>query len=134
MPDLKIYFPHNTIRSIQDKLIESVSDAIKKKRNLIVHAPTGLGKTAATLAPALTYAIKEKKTIFFLTSRHTQHKIAIDTLKQIREKYDLDFSVVDIIGKPVACASNKVVGAPPSLSPFLAVILGCIKISALYIS
>jgi DNA excision repair protein ERCC-2 len=99
----KIYFPHDSIRNIQDKLVKLTYQSLKYKKNLIAHAPTGLGKTAATLAPALTYAIENKKTIFFLTSRHTQHKIAVDTLRQIKKKHDLDFSVVDIVGKKWMC-------------------------------
>lgn len=99
----QLYFPHDDFRKIQDDMVEAVSECIENKKNLVVHAPTGLGKTAATLAPALTYALKNKKTIFFLTSRHTQHKIAVDTLKDIRKKYNLDFSVVDIIGKKWMC-------------------------------
>jgi DNA excision repair protein ERCC-2 len=96
-------FPHSKIRDIQDQLIDSIDNAIKKKKNLIVHAPTGLGKTAAALGPALKTAIKEKLTVFFLTSRHTQHKIAIETLKQIKEKYDEEFNAVSIIGKKWMC-------------------------------
>jgi len=96
-------FPHSKIREIQDQLITSIDNILKKKKNLIVHAPTGLGKTAAALGPALKHAIKNKKTIFFLTSRHTQHKIAIETLKQIKEKYNENFNAVSIIGKKWMC-------------------------------
>ncbi len=98
-----ILFPHDEIRDIQHDLIAQISDALETGKSLIAHAPTGLGKTAAALAPALTYAIKHKKTVFFLTSRHTQHKIAIDTLKQIKKKHEADFSVCDIIGKKHMC-------------------------------
>ncbi len=96
-------FPHSKIRDIQDCLIRNIDNSIKKKRNLIVHAPTGLGKTAAALGPALKQAIKENLTVFFLTSRHTQHKIAIETLKHIREIYNEDFNAVSIIGKKWMC-------------------------------
>ena len=96
-------FPYPKVRDIQDALIQTIDNTIKKQRNLIVHAPTGLGKTAAALGPALKYALKNKKTVFFLTSRHTQHKIAIETLKQIKEKYNEDFNAVSIIGKKWMC-------------------------------
>ncbi len=96
-------FPYDKIRKIQDKMLIRVSDAIKNKKNLIMHAPTGIGKSAATIAPALKYAIENNKTVFFLTSRHTQHIIAISTLKKIKEKYSLDFSTADIIGKKWMC-------------------------------
>ena len=103
-------FPHESVREEQRELIKSVQATLKKKEHLIVHAPTGLGKTAATLAPALSYVLQQKKehnkdlTIFFLTSRHTQHQIAINTLKQIKSKYGTKFTVCDIIGKKHMCA------------------------------
>jgi len=98
-----ILFPYKKIRKEQDKLIKEINKAIKEGKHLIAHAPTGLGKTVAALGPALRYAIDNNKTIFFLTSRHTQHIIVIETLKQIKEKYSLDFSVVDMIGKRWMC-------------------------------
>jgi DNA excision repair protein ERCC-2 len=97
------YFPYDSARDVQKELIEKVSEVIAGKKNLIVHAPTGLGKTVASLCPALYHAIKSNYTIFFLTSRHTQHFIAIDTLKEIREKYNLKIVATDIIGKKWMC-------------------------------
>jgi len=82
----ELLFAFDSIRESQNELIISIDNAIKGKRNLVVHAPTGLGKTAASLGPALAYAVENDKTVFFLTSRHTQHKIAIDTLRLIKEK------------------------------------------------
>ena len=98
-----LLFPHSKVREIQDDMILEADDAIKNKKNLIMHAPTGIGKTAGVLAPALAYAIKNKLTVFFLTNRHTQHIIAINTLKKIKEKYNLDIKAADIIGKKWMC-------------------------------
>jgi DNA excision repair protein ERCC-2 len=99
----EIMFPHEKIREVQSELIQEIGSCIKNKKNLIVHAPTGLGKTAASIAPALSYALKNKLTVFFLTSRHTQHKIAVETLKKIKERYNADFTAVDLIGKKHMC-------------------------------
>lgn len=96
-------FPHSTIRPVQEELITAIENALEKGRNLIAHAPTGLGKTAASLAPAVEFARKNDKVIFFLTSRHTQHKIAIQTLHMIKEKHNVEFNVVDFIGKQNMC-------------------------------
>src|SRR3989338_1001054 len=103
-----ILFPHDEIREIQDDMINDVINCLKEKKSLIAHAPTGLGKTAAALAPALSYAIKHKKTVFFLTSRHTQHHIVIDTLKEIKKKYNTNFVVSDIIGKKWMCIQSSI--------------------------
>jgi DNA excision repair protein ERCC-2 len=106
--DKDILFPYENIRPIQDDLINSVYDAIKNKKNLIVHAPTGLGKTAATLVPALSLALDKDITIFFLTSRHTQHNLAIETLKHIKEKNNISINAVDIVGKQSMCIQDNV--------------------------
>lgn len=97
------YFPHDSVRPVQNDLMTTINAAINNARSLIVHAPTGLGKTAASLAPTLRYAIENNKTIFFLTSRHTQHKIAVETLQNIKEKFGIQFDVVDVIGKKWMC-------------------------------
>lgn len=101
-------FPHDEPRKIQKGLMEQVYSAILQKYSLIVHAPTGIGKTASALSPAITYALKNKKTVFFLTSRHTQHNIAIETLKLINEKYSIKIKAADIIGKRHMCGQSGI--------------------------
>ena len=103
-----LLFPHPEIRDIQDVLIKKIDECISGKKNLIAHAPTGLGKTAAALSPALTHILannggKNNLTVFFLTSRHTQHKIVLDTLKKINEKFGLKIIGNSIIGKKHLC-------------------------------
>ncbi len=99
----EILFPHDKIRKIQDVMLDDVHDAVKNKKNIIIHAPTGIGKTVSVLAPTLGFAIDKDITIFFLTSKHMQHKIVVETLKQIKKKYGNDVAVADIIGKKWMC-------------------------------
>ncbi len=98
-----ILFPHEEIREVQDELIETVQEGVTAGTDVIVHAPTGLGKTVASIGPALKYALENKKTVFFLTSRHTQHKIVIETLRAIKDTFKTKFTVVDLIGKKWMC-------------------------------
>ncbi len=99
----ELLFPHSEIRESQGDLIKDIVDAVENKKHIIAHAPTGLGKTSASLGPCLAYALKNNLTVFFLTSRHTQHKIAIDTIKEIRNTFGQKVRVVDIIGKKWMC-------------------------------
>lgn len=99
----ELLFPYDKVRMEQSDMIAKVDKVIANKNHLIVHAPTGLGKTAATLSPALRHAINNNLTVFFLTSRHTQHHIVIETLKLIKQKYAMTFGVADIIGKKHMC-------------------------------
>ncbi|MBI4019425.1 MAG: ATP-dependent DNA helicase [Candidatus Aenigmarchaeota archaeon] len=95
-------FPFSSIRPQQKQFMDDVRHAIEEKKHLIANAPTGLGKTAASLSPALEYALQNGKTIFFLTPRHSQHEIALETLKKLREH--AEFRVADMIGKKWLCS------------------------------
>lgn len=97
------YFPYEEVRTEQDKLIEAVQSTLKTKQSLVVHAPTGLGKTVATLAPAIETAIENDAIVIFLSGRHTQHDIAIETARAIKERHGLTFSVIDLVGKKWLC-------------------------------
>jgi DNA excision repair protein ERCC-2 len=103
-------FPYDNIRSEQDELVKDIRDAVGNGKCIIAHAPTGFGKTAASLAPALEFALANKKAVFFLTSRHTQHAIAVETAKLIKQKHNANFSVVDVVGKKHMCARDDVSG------------------------
>ena len=96
-------FPHESVREEQDKLIDATLRAIDRKGRLVVHAPTGLGKTAATLAPAIERAIALEKTVIFMTSPLTQHQLALETVRRIRAKHKIHIPVVDLIGKKHLC-------------------------------
>ncbi len=101
------FFPYKKVREEQKEMLEKVADSVQEGTHLIVHAPTGLGKTAATLAPALSSAKKDGKLVFFLTSRHTQHRIAINTAAEISKKHDVNLNVVDIIAKKHMCLAPE---------------------------
>jgi DNA excision repair protein ERCC-2 len=94
-------FPFDKVRPEQNKLIEDIKSAVENGKNIIAHAPTGLGKTVAALTPILEYALEKKMTIFYLTSRNTQHTQIIDTLRAINKKQKI--IVADFIGKKGMC-------------------------------
>ena len=103
------FFPHETVRPVQSNFMEEVKRALHEKKHLIAHCPTGVGKTAAALAPAIEFALKENLTVFFLTSRHTQHMIAVETVAKIKETSKADICCADIIGKKHMCGQKGVV-------------------------
>lgn len=96
-------FPFSSVRDGQRDFLDDVSDVLECHKNLVAHAPTGIGKTAAVLSPALAYSIERGCTVFFLTPKHTQHTIVVNTLKKIRGKHNLSFSVADFVGKQWMC-------------------------------
>lgn len=101
-------FPHEKVRPVQKAFMKQVEAAIKNKQHLLAHCPTGLGKTAAVLSPALEYALKNNKTVLFLTSRHMQHMIAVETLLKVKQKHNTKLNVVDLVGKKWMCCQQGV--------------------------
>ncbi|VVB81956.1 ATP-dependent DNA helicase [uncultured archaeon] len=99
-------FSHEVIRPSQKELVEAVTVALKNKKSILAHAPTGLGKTAAVLYPAVELALERDLTVFFLTSRHTQHKIVLETAKKLMERNNIHFGVASLIGKKWMCAQQ----------------------------
>ena len=97
------FFPFPHVREGQREFMDDVKHAVEAGGILIAHAPTGIGKTVAALAPAVQYAIENEKTVFFLTSKRSQHKIAIDTLRLINERNGLNLTAVDITSKQSMC-------------------------------
>ncbi len=96
------FFPHEKPRDEQLGLIRAINNSIASEKNIVVHAPTGLGKTAAALAPAILHAKKLKKKVFFLTSRHSQHAIAIKTVRGME-----GVTAANLLGKRHMCLQPK---------------------------
>ena len=100
------FFPHKVIRDGQKEFIDDLKLVFSNRQVLIADAPTGLGKTAGALSAALEVALEKKKKVFFLTNRHTQHALAVETLKQIKEKTGKNVFCADLIGKRWMCSQE----------------------------
>jgi len=99
-------FPFEEVRDRQDELIEASEDALDREGNLVAHAPTGLGKTAGTVTPAIEKAREEDKKVFFLTPRHSQHQIALETVREMNNRHGENIVSVDLIGKDHLCEAD----------------------------
>lgn len=96
-------FPFEQVRDGQRDFLEDVRDCLEKGESLVAHAPTGIGKTVATLVPAVEWALATGGTVFFVTPRHSQHRIAIETVKLIEERSGEKVTAVDFVGKRWMC-------------------------------
>lgn len=75
----QITFPFSETRSGQEEIITAIMGSLEKGRNLILEAPTGLGKTAASLYAVLRYTLENDKQVMFLTSKTTQQALVFET-------------------------------------------------------
>ena len=102
------FLAHDKPRPGQIDMIRECRESLRIKGHHIAAAPTGIGKTAASIAAALEVAMNTstKPHILFLTGRQSQHKIVIETVRKINSRLGnthRDIKVVDIIGRESMC-------------------------------
>ena len=105
-----LFFAHESPRESQIGMISDGIAALNNRGFLLAAAPTGIGKTAAALASALNAANQSENAeipkIMFLTGRQSQHRIVVDTIREINKRLPPGFprvKVVDIIGREGMC-------------------------------
>lgn len=101
-PQERVPWPFDRIRDGQAQFLEDARRAVAGGKHLLAHAPTGIGKTAVALVATLEAALSQGKLVLFLTSRQSQHRIAIETLKRLEAKGTW-IATVDVIAKQSMC-------------------------------
>lgn len=78
----RLEFPHRAFRAGQRELAEAVYRAAVGGRCLMAQAPTGIGKTLATIFPMLkARAARRIDRLFFLTAKTSGRPVALDALR-----------------------------------------------------
>ena len=76
-------FPFDSLRPVQTAMRTEVEGAAASGLVLLCSAPTGVGKTAASLHPFLLKALRDDRRVFFVTSKTTQQELALETLRRM---------------------------------------------------
>ena len=101
----KINFPLKEKRPQQQKMMQVIQSCLKNRQNLLVSAPTGTGKTAASLYPVLKYAITNNKKLFFATSKTTQQRVVEETISPICGS-ELDLKIIFLRSAEKMCLNE----------------------------
>ena len=98
-------FPHADFRSGQRLLAEAVYRAACSARCLMAQAPTGIGKTIATIFPALkAMPGQNHDKLFFLAAKTSGRRVALDSLARIGAATPaLPLRVIEIVARDKAC-------------------------------
>ncbi|BBI59124.1 hypothetical protein HSBAA_04300 [Vreelandella sulfidaeris] len=100
-------FPHATFRPGQRELAEDVYKAASTGRCLLAQAPTGIGKTLATLFPMLSAMPRQQlDRIAFLTMKTPGRRLALDALATLRmgdKDETLPLRVLELVAREKAC-------------------------------
>jgi DNA excision repair protein ERCC-2 len=98
-------FPHSAPRPIQEPLMQAVDRAVRSREILVAEAPTGSGKTAAALHPALAAGLESGRQVVFLTSKTLQQKMAVSALTAMNEGA---FHTLQVRAKEKMCANDRI--------------------------
>jgi DNA excision repair protein ERCC-2 len=85
----RLRFPFPEQRPHQQDLVDAIADALDSGRPAVVMAPTGSGKTAGAMFPALGYALRNGARLFWATAKTPQQSLAATTLKRIVDREPL---------------------------------------------
>jgi DNA excision repair protein ERCC-2 len=107
----KVPLPHPDWRQGQREISEAVLWGLQIGHQVLIEAPTGLGKTAAILHGALQFAFSRDLQVFWATSRTTQQDGVDRTLRRFAEA-GLPLRTIRINAKEKMCL-NAVVACRP---------------------
>ncbi|MCB2016661.1 MAG: ATP-dependent DNA helicase [Hydrogenophaga sp.] len=104
----RLAFPFPAWRSGQRTLAEAVYRTHSAGRVLMAQAPTGIGKTAATLFAALKTAPASDKgpgldKLFYLTAKTTGRQLALDALQRLTAGGAAPLRVLERVAREKAC-------------------------------
>jgi RNA polymerase sigma factor (sigma-70 family) len=97
----EIEFPYKQKRAYQNNLMKAVYETMENNEILYAIAPTGIGKTMATLFPALK-SLKEKEKIFYATAKGSGKNAPLDAIKLLASN-GLKLKTIDLTAKSKIC-------------------------------
>lgn len=109
-------FPFDEYREGQYKFMGAIYQTLINKDILYSIAPTGIGKTVASLYSALKTIKNEKEKIFYLTAKNAGKKIVVDTVNLLKEK-GLTCKTTVINSKEAMCLMDTV-DCDPDICPY----------------
>lgn len=99
-----IRFPFE-YRPYQKEIIDKIDEVIEDELNIILEAPSGLGKTVVSLFPMINRVIKDDTKLFFLTAKNTQRLIVEKTLKLFKSQ-GVRFLAISLKAKEKMCTNS----------------------------
>lgn len=121
-------FPYPSIREGQEEFIKAAYRTIKRGENLLVSAPTGIGKTMSALFPAVkSLGTRSADKIFYLTAKTITGRAALEAARLL-VKQAPTLKVCMILSKEMTCPFKKKFGAPGTQSACFS----CVKTDSVY--
>lgn len=110
----QLTFPYQNYRQGQREMAVNVYKAIVGGEKLFVEAPTGIGKTLATLFPAIkALGVGESSKIFYLTAKTITRTVAENALDKLRLR-GIKIKSITITAKEKVCLNSQLACDPQS--------------------
>lgn len=100
-------FPHGALRPGQEAIVAAVENALADGSHLLIEAPTGIGKTAAAIWPAVRHALSRDRRLFVLTAKNLQQEMAVKVLRTLAPGTGLH--ALRLRAKARMCANGEVI-------------------------
>jgi len=112
------FFPYTEFRHSQEKIIKQIEENAKQRKNILLVAPNGTGKTVIALSALLPIAIEHNLKIIYMCRTHSQNARVIKELKKISlflKKNELDAKVngLSIRGRNEMCLNKTLLSQKP---------------------
>jgi DNA excision repair protein ERCC-2 len=102
----ELRFPFPSVRPVQDEAMAAITESLGAGRCLLLAAPTGVGKTAAALYPAVRLALASGRRVALLTAKTLQQQLAVETLRAMQRG---GWRSLQIRAKARMCANREVI-------------------------
>lgn len=101
------FFPYDNFRTNQEEFIQFVQTSLIQKKNPIVEAATGFGKTISVLSATLPIAEKFGKKIVYCCRTHKQMDRVMEELMEVGKKVEV--SGISIKGRNSMCLHPTII-------------------------
>lgn len=99
-------FPFPNPRPGQIELMREIEQGMAEGKQLLIQAPTGLGKTVGVLYPVLREALGRGMRVIYVTPKNSQHSVAEDAVSRFQET-GARVKSLSITAKAKICFKNE---------------------------
>jgi len=83
-------FPFDKPRPFQRELVDNLAADLEESANIIIQAPTGLGKTIGVMYPTLRDSLARGERFIYVTPKNSQHAVAQDAVQRLSQSVPTD--------------------------------------------